>query len=144
MGSIKKTIRGRAVSKGIGEGKAMLSKGAFMFAHGVEPSTGDVIDVRSDIEGENIRSTVFIFPFGKGSTTGSAWFLETVRKGNGPAAIINRETDPIIVTAVEMARVLYGVDIPIVDRLEEDIEPLVTADTTVRVDGEKGEIAIFE
>lgn len=78
------TIKGRGVTPGCGEGLALVSRQPFMFAHGVDPKTGNVIDVRSDLFGKNIRNKVLVFPNGKGSTTGSAWLLETIRQGNGP------------------------------------------------------------
>jgi predicted aconitase with swiveling domain len=111
-----------------------------MFAHGVEPRTGEIIDIRSDLLGKNIKGKILIFPFGKGSTTGSAWFLETIRQGNGPSAVINVETESIIASAIVMARILYGITIPLVDRLEKDISELVTEDTIIQINGDTGKI----
>jgi len=142
MSSVREVARGRGVTPGQGQGKALVSKQPFMFAHGVEPGSGDVIDMRSDIRGENIKGKVLMFPFGKGSTTGSAWFLETIRQGNGPSAVINVETEPIIASAIVMARFLYGITIPLVDRLAKDITDLVTRDATVQVNGDTGEVTI--
>ncbi len=140
MGNVRETVKGRGVTPGYGEGKALTSKKPFMFAHGVEPRTGEIIDIRSDLLGENIKGKVLIFPFGKGSTTGSAWFLETIRQGNGPSAVINVETESIIASAIVMARLLYGITIPLVDRLEKDISEMVTKDTIIQVNGDTGEI----
>jgi predicted aconitase with swiveling domain len=138
-----KTIKGRGVISGSGEGRALISRQPFMFAHGVDPKTGNIIDVRSDLFGKNIRNKVLIFPYGKGSTTGSAWLLETIRQGNGPAAVINLETEPIIASAIVMARILYGITIPLVDRLKEDITDIATEKTVVRVNGKNGVIDLL-
>ena len=78
-------FKGRVLLEGRAKGEALVSRRAFTFAHGVEPSTGVVTDIRSDLLGESVREKVLFFPFGKGSTTGAAWFLETVRVGNAPA-----------------------------------------------------------
>ena len=142
MGNVREVVKGRGVTPGYGEGKALISKKAFMFAHGVEPRTGEIIDIRSDLLGENISGKVLIFPFGKGSTTGSAWFLETIRRGNGPSAVINVETESIIASAIVMGRLLYGITIPLVDRLERDISEMVAKDDFVQVNGDTGEIII--
>jgi predicted aconitase with swiveling domain len=136
----REIVKGRGVTPGYGEGKALISKKPFMFAHGVEPRTGEIIDIRSDLLGENIKGKILIFPFGKGSTTGSAWFLETIRQGNGPSAVINVETESIIASAIVMARLLYGITIPLVDRLEKDSSEMVTQDTIIQVNGDTGEI----
>ncbi|RLA91037.1 MAG: hypothetical protein DRG20_02460 [Deltaproteobacteria bacterium] len=143
MKKLKEIIKGRGVTPGYVEGSALISKQAFMFAHGVDPKSGDVTDIRSDILDKNIKGKVFIFPFGKGSTTGSAWFLETIREGNGPLAIINRETELIIATAIIMAKLLYGIEIPLVDRLEKDISDIIKDGDMIAVDGNKGEVRIF-
>jgi len=140
MRNVREIVKGRGVTPGYREGKALISKKPFMFAHGVEPRTGEIIDIRSDLLGENIKGKVLIFPFGKGSTTGSAWFLETMRQGNGPSAVINVETESIIASAIVMAKLLYGITIPLVDRLEKDIREMVTKDTIIQVNGDTGEI----
>ena len=137
-------LKGRGVAPGRAEGQALVSRQPFMFAHGVEPGTGQVTDIRSDILGQSMKQKVLIFPYGKGSTTGSAWFLETVRQGNGPAAIINQETEPIIATAVTLARKLYNVEIPLVDTLDKDIVSLISGDTVVQVNGGIGEVKLYQ
>jgi len=83
-----------------------------------------------------------VFPYGRGSTTGSVWLLEAVRQGNGPSAIINLETEPILATGVIMARLLYNVDIPLVDRLEEDIKAILEDDTVIHVNGYTGQVTL--
>jgi len=138
-----KTIQGRGIAPGQGEGQVLVSRQPFMFAHGVDPSSGTVIDVRSDLYDKNIRDKIIIFPYGKGSTTGSAWFLETIRRGNGPAGIVNVETEPIIATALAIARLVYGISIPLVDRLEDNIGIFVTDGAHVRVDGTAGKVHIL-
>jgi uncharacterized protein len=140
MESDVRIIRGRGVTPGEAHGRALISRAPFMFAHGVEPKTGEVIDIRSDVVGENVKGRVLIFPHGKGSTTGSAWFLETIRQGNGPAAVINVETEPIIATALFIARLLYGVTIPLVDRLDQNISDLLTNESLIHVNGTTGEV----
>jgi len=139
---VKVVVKGRGVTSGYGEGKILSSKQPFMLSHGVEPRTGNVIHIRSDIFGENVRGKVLIFPIGKGSTTGSAWILETIRYGNGPVAVINIDTESIIVTGFFMAKLLYGISIPLVDRLERDVTDLITEDTIIQVDGNAGEVRI--
>ena len=137
-----KTIKGRGVTPGTATGEAIISEAAFMFAHGVEPANGDVIDIRSPLLGENVKEKVLIFPFGKGSTTGSAWFLETIRQGNGPCAVINVETEPIIATAIILGRLLYNTRIPLVDRLDTDILAVARKGNTITVNGDTGEVII--
>jgi uncharacterized protein len=111
MGTV---LTGRGLIEGNASGPALLSAKAFTFAHGVDPSTGTVTDVRSDIRGENVRGKVLFYPFGKGSTTASSWFLEAVRLGNYPSAIVTEGVDLSAVIGSVMAKAIYGKGIPVV------------------------------
>ena len=57
-------FRGRGLIAGRAEGEALVSLKAFTFAHGVDPATGKVTDVRSDIRGMNVRGRVLVNPVG--------------------------------------------------------------------------------
>lgn len=142
MGETQRVVKARGVTPGRATGLMLLSGRPFMFAHGVEPSTAKVTDIRSDILGKNVKGKVLVFPTGKGSTTGSAWLLEAIRQGNGPVAIINAETEPIVATALIMARLLYGVTIPLVDRPEEGFPGLFSTGRLVTVDGDNGLVSL--
>ena len=137
-----RTIQGRPVVPGNAAGEAVVCRKPFMFAHGVDPQTGKVIDVRSDIFGKSIKGKVLVFPFGKGSTTGSAWFLEAVRQGNGPAALLNQETEPVVVTGALLAKLVYGRAIPLVDRLDVGVLAKIEDGDIVEVDGKTGIVQI--
>jgi uncharacterized protein len=107
-------LTGRGLIEGNSSGPALLSAKAFTFAHGVDPSTGRVTDVRSDIRGETVKGKVLFYPFGKGSTTASSWFLEAVRLGNYPSAIVTEGVDLSAVIGSVMAKAIYGKGIPVV------------------------------
>ncbi|HXW36360.1 MAG TPA: DUF126 domain-containing protein [Nitrososphaerales archaeon] len=115
-----------------------MSHRAFTFAHGVNPETGEVTDVHSDIEGQNVKGRVIFYPYGKGSTTASAWFLETARLGNAPAGVVTETVDTAVVIGAILAQALYGVSIPV---LSASLPQLETG-KTVRVDGASGRIDV--
>lgn len=114
-------LEGRPLIPGIAEGEALISVKAFTFAHGVDPASGIVTDVRSDVRSKSVKGKVLFYPFGKGSTTASAWFLETVRKGNHPAAIVTEGVDLSAVIGSVMARLIYGKQIPVVAGVPRDL-----------------------
>ena len=136
----QRTLKGRGLMKGTAHGKALLSEKAFTFAHGVDPSTGEVVDVRSDIRGSSVRGAILFYPFGKGSTTASAWFLETVRKGNHPAAIVTEGVDLSAVIGSVMAGVIYGKQVPVVSGVPRTAYLSIERGEEVSVDGESGEV----
>jgi predicted aconitase with swiveling domain len=122
------------------EGAALVSTKAFTFAHGVDPSSGEVTDVRSDIRGSNVRGKVLFYPFGKGSTTASAWFLETVREGNNPAAIVTEGVDLSAVIGSVMARVVYGKEVPVVGGIPREAYSKIPSGHRVEVNATLGEV----
>ena len=140
----KKTemAQGRGIAPGRAAGKAVVSVRPFMFAHGVDPNTGKVIDVRSDLFGKDVGGKILVFPGGKGSTTGSAWLLETIRRGNAPVGIVQGTCEPILVTAVVMGRLLYGKEIPVVDGLDKGFLSRLVDGDRLDVDGLRGIVTI--
>jgi phosphomecalonate degydratase small subunit len=135
-------LKGRGHVAGVAEGGALISSRAFTFAHGVDPSTGKVTDVRSDIRGSNVKGKVLFYPFGKGSTTASSWFLETVRLGNHPVAIVTEGVDLSAVIGSVMARVIYGKEIPVVSGVSRDSYSVIELGVRVMVDGVAGEAEV--
>lgn len=138
------TFRGRGLVGGEAAGEALVSARAFTFAHGVEPSNGSVTDVRSDVRGSSVKGKVLFYPFGKGSTTASAWFLETVRMGNHPAAIVTEGVDLSAVIGSVMAMIIYGKEIPVISGIPRDAYSGVPPGSRVSVDGASGEVEVSE
>ncbi len=133
-------MRGRGLVKGSAEGRALVSKKAFTFAHGVDPQTGSVTDVRSDIRGMNVKGRILFYPFGKGSTTASSWFLETVRLGNHPAGIVTEGVDLSAVIGSTMAQLIYKKSIPVVSGIPRTVYSGIVNGEDVVLDATKGEV----
>ena len=136
------SFKGRVLLEGGAKGEALVSRRAFTFAHGVDPTTGVVTDVRSDLRGENVREKVLFFPFGKGSTTGAAWFLETVRLGNGPAAVLTQTAEPMIVTGAILGEMLYGRKVPVMSDFPLSIAGVIRTGDLVTVETKSREVMV--
>ena len=106
-------------------------------------TTPDLVeDIRRLLDFLQIKDKVLVYPLGKGSTSSATWILDTTRCGNAPKAFINRETELIILTGAVLSSELYGVTIPVVDRLDKDpIEVIETGDW-VKVDGDHGIVEV--
>ncbi len=135
-----KVLRGRGLIAGKARGEALVSQKAFTFAHGVDPSTGDVTDVRSDIRGLNVRAKVLFYPFGKGSTTASSWFLEAVRLGNYPAGIVTEGVDLSAVIGSVMARLIYERQIPVISGVSRGDYSRISSGEAVFLNGDTVEV----
>lgn len=141
MGKI--ILRGRGILPGVAEGQALVSDEQIVWSHGVEPSEGIIDDRKVKLHGQSIKGKIFVYPYGKGSTSSSTWILETIRCGNAPAAIINRETELIITTGFLYGRLLYEASIPVVDQLDQNPLAVIKTGDMVRVDGAAGTVEVM-
>lgn len=130
-------VRGRAISKGIGRGVALVTSQPISFLGGVDPDTGVVVERGHELEGQKITGRVLVFPHGKGSTVGTYTIYRLAKNGLGPAAMVNRVCEPI----VAVGAIISG--IPLVDKLE--VDPIATFKTgqTLVVDGYRGIVEVL-
>ena len=83
---MERVVRGRPVIPGSARGIALVSKQPLSFWGGLSSSTGEIIDRRHERCGATVTGRVFVFPRGKGSSTGSAVLLQSIKSGTAPAA----------------------------------------------------------
>lgn len=142
--SRKTILKGRGLVPGVVCGEALVSKESLVWSHGVDPATGQIDDVRVSVCDQCVRDKILIYPLGKGSTSGATWMMEAVRCGNGPLAIVNIETELIIVTGAVLSQRLYEHQMPVVDRLDANPTQVIHTGDIVRVDGDAGTVEILE
>ena len=121
-------VSGRAVVPGSAEGTALVSRQPLSLWGGLNAETGEIIDRRHELSGATVTGRVFLLPRGKGSSTGSAVLLESIRIGTAPAAIITLKTEPIFALGSIVADTLYGRSVPIVVLPEESFHSIRTGD----------------
>jgi predicted aconitase with swiveling domain/8-oxo-dGTP pyrophosphatase MutT (NUDIX family) len=125
-------LRARPIAPGRAAGTALVSPVPFSFVGGADPETGEILD-RQAGEGERLSGRTFAFPRGKGSTVGSYVIFGLAKRGLGPAAIVNVETDGIVAVGATLAGV------PLVDRV--DTNGLRNEDRLL-VDGDRGSVEL--
>lgn len=131
-----KTYNCSLISKGIGEGELLISKDAVCF-YTVEPETGIVIESNHDLKGKNIEGKVLVMPSGKGSSVVQADGLYKIAKtGKAPAAIIVKDADPVLVSAVII------MNIPMVHKVDEEFYKEVKNGANVKIDADNGKIYV--
>jgi len=113
-------MKGRTISPGKVEGKAIVTSEPIGFYGGIDAKTGIVIEKGHPLEGKSVTGKILVFPCGKGSTVGSYVIYGLAKNGVGPAGIINKETETIVATGVILA------GIPCVDQI--DIEKIKDGD----------------
>ena len=124
-------MKGRTIYPGNVEGEAIVSKEPIGFYGGIDAKTGEVIEKGHELEGQNVKDKILVFPNGKGSTVGSYVIYGLKKNGVGPKAIVNKETETIVATGVILA------GIPCVDQV--DIDQIKTGDKLI-VNGDEGTV----
>lgn len=128
-------LQGRKIYKGKAEGEALVTGVDLSFYGGVDPETGEVVEKDHPLEGLSVAGKILVMPSGKGSTVGS-YVLYALRKADkAPAAIVNKETDPVIAVGSIIS------EIPTVDSI--DITKIENGQI-VEVDANRGVVSIHE
>jgi len=120
-------LKGRIISKGIGEGEALTTAQPISFYGGVDPNTGEIIEKGHELQGKNVKGKILVFPNGKGSTVGSYTLYRMKKNGMAPAGIINKECETIVAVGAIIS------EIPCVDKV--DISEIKTGDSIRIADG---------
>lgn len=133
---MSRTCACRVISRGTGEGEALVCAEPVGFNFGVDVATGTVTERGHELEGRSFRGKVLVFPHGKGSTGGSYVVYQVAKAGTGPAAIINENTETIIAAGAIMGR------LPVVDHLADGVYGEIRTGDWVRVDAENGRVTV--
>ncbi|MGD0406044.1 MAG: DUF126 domain-containing protein [Candidatus Bathyarchaeia archaeon] len=113
-------LKGRLISKGKGEGEALVTTQPISFYGGVDPNTGDVIEKGHELQGQSVKGKILVFPTGKGSTVGSYTLYRMKKSGTAPAGMINKECETVVAVGAIIS------EIPCVDKV--DISKIKTGD----------------
>ena len=120
-------LKGRIISKGKAEGKALVTKQPISFYGGVDPDKGIIVEKGHELEGKEIKGRILVFPNGKGSTVGSYTLYRLKKNGVAPAGMINKECETVVAVGAIIS------EIPCVDKI--DISKIKTGDN-VRVEND--------
>jgi predicted aconitase with swiveling domain len=133
-------IHGAPIIAGQAEGAALVTAEPLSFWGGFDWQTGEIIDRRHPLAGQNAAGRVLAVPSSRGSSTTTAVLLEAVRAGTAPAAILTTGPDSFFALAAVVADVMYAKPIPVVALRPADFALLrsgdwvsVAADGTVQV-----------
>ena len=140
-------LRGRGLNGGIAQGEALVTTPINFFAaymQGILSGTLSTIeDAKHELYGMSLEEKVLIFPFSIGSLAGGVSLLEAIIQGVGPKAIVNIKTDGVLLAGPVFARVFYGMDVPVVDSVEEDSLKTIRDGDFLTIDGRKGTVEVI-
>ena len=134
-------LRCTSYVSGSREGEVLTTRQPISFWGGVDPVEGIINDPRHELFGKSIVDKILAFPYGKGSAAAPMVLLELVRAKKTPAALVQIEVDPLLVSGPIICKHFYGKNIPVVTVENEEFLKLKTGMHAV-VDGVKGKVTI--
>ena len=117
-------IKGQPLVPGVASGKAIVSQHPLSFWGGYDQNSGEIIDRRHPLSGQNAAGRILAIPFTRGSSTTTAVLLESIKAGVAPAAILTTRPDTFFALASIVADEMYGTPLPIVVLPEDDFDQL--------------------
>jgi len=136
-------LAARCIVAGAAAGEVLATSQSISFWGGVDPATGLINDPRHELFGQSIAGKILVFPYGKGSSTGSLMILELVRVNKAPAAMINLKTEPILATGPIVSKHFYGREIPVVT-MEKALFDTLRSGQYLRVEATHGRVVVSE
>ena len=129
-------MRGTPLVPGAASGEALVTQVPLSFWGGYDHRTGEIIDRRHPLAGQNASGRVLVLPYARGSSTTTAVLLEAVRAGPAPAAILTTGAETFFALAGIVAEEMYHRSFPVVILQETDALALQTGmRLTIDLDG---------
>jgi len=129
-------VKGFSLWAGEASGLSLVLDEPLSFWGGLDPATGEIIDRHHPQSGSSTTGTILVLPRGRGSSGASSVLAECIRTRSGPAGIVTRETDSMLLIGSLVAGELYGDRLCPIVVVKEGFEMLVDGRTThIRPDG---------
>ena len=129
-------IRGRVLVAGEASGIALVCPEPLSFWGGYDSRTGEITERRHPLSGQIAAGRILALPFTRGSSTTTAVFLESVKAGTAPNAIITEGVDSFLSLASIVADEMYGRAIPVIAVNADDYRRLETGQRLeIKADG---------
>jgi predicted aconitase with swiveling domain len=136
MNEAKCTFFCHKISEGKVEGPVLISQDEILF-YLCDPETGQVIEEGHDLEGQSVAGKILVFPAGKGSSSVQVDGLyQLLTRNNAPKGMIIQRPDTILVTSAII------MEIPLVDRVEDEFYRNVENGDYLFLDADSGKIII--
>ena len=124
------------ISEGCGSGELLITREGICF-YLVDPPSGRVIEDGHELYGRSVAGKVLVFPNGKGSSVVQADGLFQLQKtGKAPAALVIRNPDTTLVASAII------LEIPLVDRVDDEFYELARSGMRADVDADGGAISL--
>jgi predicted aconitase/predicted aconitase with swiveling domain len=103
-----------SILAGQAKGPVVSTREALSFWGGVDPGTGQVIDVHHPLHGRSLTGAILLMPSSRGSCSGSGVLLDLILTGRGPSALIFTEPEDVLTLGALVAAEMFGRPLPVV------------------------------
>lgn len=127
-------------SPGVGvpvEGEALVSAQGFNARYDLDRARGIFSRPAHDLYGQSCAGKILVFAAAKGGIATSWALYDLKARGLAPAALVFRETNPVMVQGAVFA------DLPLLHRLEPDPVTTIRTGDRVRLIPEEGRVEIL-
>ena len=118
------TLIGCSLVPGFVEAQLLYTSEPLSFWGGYDARSGEVIDRRHRLAGQNGAGRIMAIPATRGSSTTTAVLLEAVRRYTAPVGFLTRGPDSFLALAAIVAAELYGRVLPVVALTPLDFDAL--------------------
>lgn len=133
-----RTLSCRCLIGGYAEGEALVSREAVNF-YLCDPKTGILLEKNHHLKGCSFSHKIVLMPTGKGSSVVQLdGLFQMKERGTLPKGLIVLNPEPVLVSSV------YVVDIPMVDRLEEDPFSVIEDGDWIRIDADEQKVYVTD
>ena len=130
------TLKGRAASKGVAEGEALVTHDAISFLSDISVTEGIITSPQSEFKGQSVSGKILVFPTGRGSTADPYGFYMLKKAGKAPKAVINVDANPTTVAGAIISNT------PMVYKLDKNPLDVIATGDHLLVDGNEGTVII--
>lgn len=121
--------------EGSASGEVLACAEGLSFWGGVDPLTGQIIDVHHPDHGKSVTGKVLTMPTSRGSCSGSGVLLELALNGLAPAALVFSEDEETLTLGALVAGRVFDCGLPVVRLGLSDFEVLGQAASAEMSDG---------
>lgn len=122
----------RFILSGTAAGDVLATTEPLSFWGGVDPATGQVIDVHHPLSGQNMAGCILVMPGTRGSCTGSGVLLDMALNGKAPAALVFCEPEDVVTLGALIAAEMFGKPLPVL-RLSPEAHAQLAKARTARI-----------
>ncbi|MEA3643478.1 MAG: aconitase family protein [Lamprobacter sp.] len=106
-------LRDVQLCPGEGEGPVLVCAEGLSFWGGVDPQTGQIIDVHHPDYGSNVAGKILLMPTSRGSCSGSGVLLQLSLNGLAPAALVFCEAEEVLTLGALVCGRLFDRPVPV-------------------------------